>query len=478
MSTVTIDKKLFGAFSAMLLFTIVLLVLHLIQSRESNTRMQTVLHHYNVKSSIGKDIELATVQMQGAQRGLMVSYEAKDEASAPQYVTLYANSSAQIDKLLSQLSSLADSPDEIAVISQVREGTTAWKPRFEDLVNLCKAGEISRAYELRSQNKVISANMLQAAIRLEQIQQKAMDHVQEVSDAAVRQAAWVTGIVAFFSLLACASVIIIVRQIVRQLRDAVQSLSSGADELASGSGQIAKSSQALAQGTCEQAAAIEQTSAATEEITSMARKNSQNASQAAEFMEQTVQIVQTANHSLSEMRASMDEINESSDKVGKIIKTIEQIAFQTNILALNAAVESARAGEAGMGFAVVADEVKTLAERSARAADDTARLIEDSIAKSRLGNLRLQQVSRSIDGITHGTAKATELVEAVKQGSDQQAHGANQILSAMTNIEAVTQASAAGAEEGAATGQQMNAQANSLRSVVEVLHAMVGHTYA
>lgn len=478
MSRLTIDKKLFGAFSTMLFFTLILLAMHLVQSRQSNNRLQAVLRHYNRKSAIGKDIELATVEMQGAQRGLVVSYEAKDEASAPQYIKLYQDAGARIDTELQELTSLADTPEERDVITQVQENLESWKPGFQQLIDLCKSGEIAQAYEKRNANKVISASMRQASTHLVAIQEQAMTAVQRESDAAVSESGWVTAVVGGFSLLTCALVILIVRRIVQQLRNAVASLSSGAHELSQGSQQIAKSSQSLAHGTCEQAAAIQQTSAATEQITAMAKRNSGSAVEASEHMDRTVEVVEEANRSLEEMRTSINEINESSDKVGKIIKVIEQIAFQTNILALNAAVESARAGDAGKGFAVVADEVRTLAQRSAQAAEDTAHLIQDSIAKSRLGHVRLEQVTRSIQGITHGTTQASQLVEAVKQGSDQQARGAEQILTAMTNIEKVTQSSAAGAEEGAATGEEMNAQADALRGVVDLLYSMVGHSFA
>jgi methyl-accepting chemotaxis protein/methyl-accepting chemotaxis protein-1 (serine sensor receptor) len=170
----------------------------------------------------------------------------------------------------------------------------------------------------------------------------------------------------------------------------------------------------------------------------------------------------------------MKDINSSSEKISKIIRVIDDIAFQTNILALNAAVEAARAGEAGMGFAVVADEVRNLAHRSAQAAKDTAALIEESIAKSNEGNKNLQLVAASIQP---GTGSATEgkvLVDEVDVGNQEQSRGIEQIASAVTQMETVAERSAAGAGEGAAASQELAAQAHALYNIVERVRKLVG----
>jgi methyl-accepting chemotaxis protein/methyl-accepting chemotaxis protein-1 (serine sensor receptor) len=167
----------------------------------------------------------------------------------------------------------------------------------------------------------------------------------------------------------------------RQLRGVAAHVAEGAEQITSAASQVASSSQTLAQGASEQAASLEETAASSAEITSMTRKNAENSQAAASVMAEVDQRVSEGNRTLVEMVESMQQITGSSDKISKIIKVIDEIAFQTNILALNAAVEAARAGEAGMGFAVVADEVRNLAQRSAQAAKDTAGLIEESIAR-------------------------------------------------------------------------------------------------
>ena len=190
-------------------------------------------------------------------------------------------------------------------------------------------------------------------------------------------------------------------------------------------------------------------------------------------MTQSEQKFVETNQSLDQMVVAMGEINTQSDKISKIIKVIDEIAFQTNILALNAAVEAARAGEAGMGFAVVADEVRNLAQRCAQAAKDTAALIEESIAKSNEGKVKVDQVAEAIRAITEQAAKVKTLVDEVNLGSQEQARGIEQIGKAIAQMEQVTQETAASAEESASAAEELTAQSESLKDIVERLTAMV-----
>jgi len=251
-------------------------------------------------------------------------------------------------------------------------------------------------------------------------------------------------------------------------------LSNGSDQVAAAAGQVSSSSQTLAEGSSEQAASLEETSASLEEITSMTRRNAESANQAKELANQTRVAAEAGSADMDAMSGAMTAIKTSSDNIAKIIKTIDEIAFQTNILALNAAVEAARAGEAGAGFAVVAEEVRGLAQRSAQAAKETADKIEDSIQKSGHGVAISNKVASSLTLIVDKARQVDTLISEIATASTEQSQGIGQVLTAVTQMDKVTQGNAAGAEEGAAAAEELNAQALAMNEAVTELKKLVG----
>ena len=270
----------------------------------------------------------------------------------------------------------------------------------------------------------------------------------------------------------------VVRGLSQTLKVAVGELAEGADQVASAASQVSSASHSLAQGSSEQAASLEETSASSEEINALARRNSEHSGEAARLVATWQEKFVRTNQSLERMVAAMGDIDTQSGKIAKIIKAIDAIAFQTNILALNAAVEAARAGEAGMGFAVVAGEVRNLAQRSAQAARDTAELIEESIAKSSDGKIKVDQVAAAIRGIAGEFGKVKVLVDEVTQGSREQTLRIEEVARAVFQMQQTTQTTAAGSEESAAAAEELSAQSAALRSVVVRLTSMVGGSQA
>ncbi len=469
----SIKTKLFGGISALLALCLMLLALIIIQAQSTNERMDLILHRFNEKLSIAKEIQLATVEMKGAQRGLMLSYEAQDEASAPDYIKLYEASGAKLDGLFVRLAPLTDTQEERDILDHVRQSRQAWAPKYANLVALCKVGNIKAAYDLRNENKVLSADMLAAANKLEVLQKKALDVNEKEASAANKRAILEGFLFACLTIPVGMLVLLTVHKAVVGLREGIHVLISSAREIAAASSQVSSSAQSLAQGSSRQAASIEETAASSQQIQSMARGNADNSRSMAGFVDESQKEIAQANTDLSAMVRSMDGINESSEKISKIIKVIDEIAFQTNILALNAAVEAARAGKEGQGFAVVADEVRNLAQRSAQAAHDTASLIRESIDKASHGKAQVGRVVGSIRAISQSSSKISSLVEGIAAGSAEEYRGLEQIGKAIVQIENVTQTTAASAEESAAAAEELNAQSETMGSLVQQLNMLV-----
>ena len=264
-----------------------------------------------------------------------------------------------------------------------------------------------------------------------------------------------------------------IRSIVGPLQGIIDDLASGADQTSDASRQVSTSSQSLADGSSRQAASLEETSAALEEMASMTRRNSESAQQAKELSHETRASADAGTHHMEQMRSAMDEIKASSDDIAKIIKTIDEIAFQTNILALNAAVEAARAGEAGAGFAVVAEEVRSLAQRSAASAKETADKIAVAIRKNAHGVNISGNVAEALNDIVGKARKMDTLVAEIAQASQEQSQGIGQVNGAIGEMDKVTQSGAAGAEETAAAAEELSAQANTLKDAVAELRRLV-----
>ena len=243
----------------------------------------------------------------------------------------------------------------------------------------------------------------------------------------------------------------------------------------SSANQVSAASEVLAEGASAQAASIEQTSASLEQMSSMTKRNADNAQKANELAQQTRLAADKGINDMRSMSAAMSDIKHSSDDIAKIIRTIDEIAFQTNILALNAAVEAARAGEAGMGFAVVADEVRNLAQRSATAAKETAVKIEGAIGNTARGVDISQKVSIALNEIAEKVRQVDDLVAEVAGASKEQTQGIVQINGAVGQMDKVTQANAASAEESAAAAKELNQQARAMQSSVADLLQLVGN---
>ena len=266
---------------------------------------------------------------------------------------------------------------------------------------------------------------------------------------------------------------VIADAITKPITQAVDSLTEGSVSLSAAAQQVESSSQSLAEGSQEQAASIQETSATVEESASMVKQNAENTRQASYLAKEAKEGANKGTQEMNEMLTSMEQLKKSSDDIAKIIKVIDEIAFQTNILSLNAAVEAARAGETGKGFAVVAEEVRTLAQRSAQAAKDTAIIIEGNIHLSEKSVNMTQNVSKSLTEINEHAQKVSELLDEIAVATDEQSHGINQINVAISQMEQVIRLNAQTAQESASASEELASQAQSVKEITEVLQTLI-----
>jgi methyl-accepting chemotaxis protein len=468
-STWTIAKKISGAVTAGLFFLLLIGTISYINTKKLVATAGMVTHTHQVLEAKEEILSLLKDAETG-QRGYLITGEQR-------YLEPYNKAKDSIPGAIQKIRQLTS--DNTAQQRRIGDMEGFVGGKFDELketidLRTAKGFEAARQVVLTDKGKQVMDNIRKQIDEIDGAERTLLkqraENAQASADATMTLVVWGTlGCLALSGGLA----FVVIRGVNTELRRSVNELAEGADQVASAASQLSSSSQGLAQGSSEQAASLEETSASSEEINSMARQNTENSRTAADLVTQSQQKFAQANRSLDQSVVAMDDINTQSGKISKIIKTIDGIAFQTNILALNAAVEAARAGEAGMGFAVVADEVRNLAQRSAQAAKDTAALIEESIVKSNDGKNKVDQVVTAIRAITEESAKVKTLVDEVNLGSQEQARGIQQISNAMSQMEQVTQQTAANAEETAAAAEQLTAQSETLKDVVERLKAMV-----
>lgn len=254
--------------------------------------------------------------------------------------------------------------------------------------------------------------------------------------------------------------------IISSLNQAFGTINQSVEQISDGSEQVAVGAQTLSQGSTEQASSIEELAATINEISEQVKNNAINAQQASEQASSVGNEMMESNRQMQEMIQAMEDINNSSNEIGKIIKAIEDIAFQTNILALNAAVEAARAGAAGKGFAVVADEVRNLASKSAQASKNTSSLIETSLRAVEHGTQLANVTAKSMISAVDGAGKVAETVNKISVASNTQAESITQITIGVDQISSVIQTNSATAEESAAASEQLSGQAQLLKDII------------
>nr|WP_320114708.1 methyl-accepting chemotaxis protein [uncultured Desulfuromonas sp.] len=257
------------------------------------------------------------------------------------------------------------------------------------------------------------------------------------------------------------------QKMVSGLNDSLGQVQMAGSQISSAAGEIADASQALSQGATESASSLEEISSSLHELAAQTTTNADHSSQANIMADNAKKVAEKGNEQMKNMVLAMAEINDSSQSISKIIKTIDEIAFQTNLLALNAAVEAARAGQHGKGFAVVAEEVRNLAARSAKAAQETAELIESSVVRTNNGSTMAEQTAGALNEIVSEIGKVSDLIAEITAASKEQAQGVNQINIGVSQIDQVTQQNTASAEQSAAASEELSGQAMQMQEMLK-----------
>jgi len=255
-------------------------------------------------------------------------------------------------------------------------------------------------------------------------------------------------------------------QMVDNLNNMFGGIQTSTGQVSTGAKQVADGAQALAQGSTEQAASVQQLSSSIAEIASKTKENAETAGRTSELSETIKQNALKGSGQMDDMINAVEEINDASQSISKIIKTIDDIAFQTNILALNAAVEAARAGQHGKGFAVVAEEVRNLASKSAEAAKDTGDMIQNSMDKAELGSQIASETAESLKEIVSGISESSELISEIAKSSEEQSLGISQVNTGIDQVAQVVQQNSATAEESAAASEEMSSQSTMLEELI------------
>ncbi len=379
-----------------------------------------------------------------------------------------------IDNLASYQKTITTDEDR-ALFALVSPALDKYRAIARQMRELNAAGDRAGAMALMPEAATAFAAYEKTVVELTHFNEKYSTHNAEAVVRTVRQAHIIELVLGSSAVVvALGAGFLISRRITRSISGVAGSLAEGSTQVAGAAGQMSSASQTLAEGSSEQAASLEEASASLEEMAAMTKRNADSAQSAKDLSSQTRKSADEGATHMEEMRRAMDAIKSSSDDIAKIIKTIDEIAFQTNILALNAAVEAARAGEAGLGFAVVAEEVRNLAQRSAQSAKDTAAKIEDAIRRSEHGVTISANVAHSLSDIVDKAHKVDTLVAEIAQASKEQSQGIDQLNTTVNQMDRVTQSSAGTAEETAAAAEELSAQAISLRESVSQLESLVG----
>ncbi len=374
-----------------------------------------------------------------------------------------------------QLQSLARDPEDRQRISAIQDNVVRWRSLQEDYKKGTESGTFDAAHVIAEEHIFPLIEKTGVIAQTTETQARAvLDAASQRELARARRGTAITVAVVLLAITLGAFTLWVIHRSCRQLTALVSSVAGAATQVVASGLHIGATSQALAEGSSGQEQALRQTAADSAEVIQLAHANTSNTARADEVVAQSAAQAAEAREALDQMMHAMNSVHESSGQIAGILRTIDSIAFQTNILALNAAVEAARAGEAGMGFAVVAEEVRSLAHRCTGAARETAALVEELRSRSLEGKRRVDTAVVTVQAITTGAAALRTLVSQVHSSSRTQSSGMDRLGQSLNSIERATAHAARSADEATAESEELGRTSTDLNSAAQSLHALVG----